>query len=254
MKTSKILFAILFFILTLSLLSGCGKTEESESAVFYSNENNSAEYIMENEYLLFSMDGETSYFTLTDKKSGEVWYSVPENGAEDPVADTTMKKWLQSTMIITYTIPSGLNTVFDNYSNSIQSGSFQIEQLSDGSVRVDYLIGEQVRVFVIPEILSEERFEELISNMAKNEKAAVKAIYRKLDPANPPSGETAESLLEKYPMTAEGAVYVQREGVAEYRCEQVEELLAQYGYTYEDYENDKIVTDEEETLLFPLHR
>ena len=249
MKTSKILSAILFFILVLSLLSGCGKTEESEPAVFYSNENNRAGYTMENEYLHFSMDGATSYFTLTDKKSGEVWHSVPENGAEDPMADATMKKWLQSTMIVTYTIPSGLNTIFDNYSNSIESGSFQIEQLEDGSIRVDYLIGEQVRMFIIPEILSEERFEALISGMEKNEKSAVKAIYRKLDPANPPSGETAESLLEKYPMTAEGIVYVQREGVAEYRCKQVEELLAQYGYTYEDYENDKIVADDEETLL-----
>lgn len=249
MKTSKILSIVLFFIFMLSLLSGCGKTEESEPAVFYSNENNSATYTMENEYLHFSIDGTTSYFTLTDKKSGEVWYSVPENGAADPMADATMKKWLQSTMIITYTIPSGLSTIFDNYSNSIQSGSFQIEALEDGSIRVDYMIGEQVRIFVIPEILSEARFDELISNMAKNEKTAVKAIYRKLDPADPPSGETAESLLEKYPMTAEGAVYVQREGVAEYRCQQVEELLAQYGYTYENYENDKFVTDEEETLL-----
>ena len=101
MKTSKILRAILFFILILSLLSGCGKTEESEPAVFYSSENNSALYTMENEFLRFTMDGTTSYFTLTDKKSGEVWHSVPENGATDPMADATMKKWLQSTMIIT---------------------------------------------------------------------------------------------------------------------------------------------------------
>lgn len=249
MKTSKILCAILCFILMLSLMSGCGKTEESEPAVFYSSENNRAEYTMENEYLHFRMDGETSYFVLTDKKSGEVWHSVPENGAEDPVADATMKKWLQSTMIITYTISSGLSTIFDNYSNSIQSGSFQIEELEDGSIRVDYMIGEQVRVYIVPEILSEARFNELISNMEKNEKTTVKAIYRKLDPEDPPSGETAESLLEKYPMTAEGTVYVQREGVAEYRWEQAEEILAKYGYTYEDYENDKILTDDEETLL-----
>ncbi len=249
MKTSKILCAILFFILMLSLMSGCGKTEESEPAVFYGSENNRAEYIMENEFLHFRMDGETSYFTLTDKKSGEVWHSVPESGAEDPLADATMKKWLQSTMILTYTIPSGLSTIFDNYTNSIQNGSFQIEQLEGGSVRVDYLIGEQVRVYVIPEILSETRFNELIGNMDKSQQTKVKAIYRKLDPADPPSGETAESLLEKYPMTAEGPVYVQREGVAEYRCEQVEELLAQQGYTYEDYENDKIPGGDEETLI-----
>lgn len=249
MKTRKILCAVLFFILMLSLMSGCGKTEESEPAVFYSSEDNRAEYTMENEYLHFAMDGTTSYFTLTDKKSGEVWHSVPENGAEDPMADATMKKWLQSTMILTYTIPSGLSTIFDNYSNSIQGGSFQIEQLEDGSVRVDYLIGEQVRVFVIPEILSEARFNELIASLEKSQQTTVKAIYRKLDPADPPSGETAESLLEKYPLTAEGPVYVQREGVAEYRCEQVEELLAQQGYTYEDYENDKIPDDGEEVPL-----
>ena len=249
MKTCKILCIALLFILMLSLLCGCGEIEASDPIVYYSSENNRAEYTMENEYLSFRMDGTTSYFTLTDKKSGEVWHSVPENGGADPMADTTMRKWLQSTMIITYTIPSGLNTIFDNYSNSIQNGSFQITQLEDGSVQVDYLIGEQVRIFVIPEVLSQERFEEMLGKLEKSQQTALKAIYRKLDKEDPPSNETAESLLEKYPMIENGPIYVQREGVAEYRFEQVEKLLAEIGYTYEDYENDKLPDGDEEDLL-----
>ena len=249
MKTSKILCAVLFFILLLSLLCGCENAETDDTIVFYTNEENLDVYTMENARYSFQMDGKTSYFTLTDKVSGEVWSSIPEGATTDPLADTTMKQWMQSTMIITYSVPSGLNTIFDNYSNSIVHGSFQITKLEDGGIQVDYLIGEQVRVFVIPEIMSEARFNAVLENLEKSQQSAIKAIYRKLDPENPPTDETKESLLEKYPLIAEGVVYVQREGVAEYRYEQVEQLFAQQGYTYEDYENDRILTDEEEKLI-----
>lgn len=249
MKTSKIFCAVLFFIILLSLLSGCEKEVTADPIIFYSNENNSESYTMENQRFLFQMDGATSYFTLTDRQSGEVWSCVPEDAASDPLADATMKKWLQSTMIITYSIPSGLNTIFDNYSNSIAHGSFQILELEDGGIRVDYLIGQQERIFIVPEIITEARFDAILENLERSQQSAIKAIYRKLDPNNPPADETRESLLEKYPLTEQGTVYIQREGVADYRYEQAQELFAQQGYTYDDYLSDRIQTDSQQTLI-----
>ena len=248
MKNLQRLLALLVFILMLSVLAGCDNQEQNDRVVYYKSEDNLQTYTLENEYLRFTMDGTTSYFTLEDKQSGEIWHSVPENGSEDTMADQTMKKWLQSTMIVTYTVQSGLNTIFDNYSNSIANGTFQITQQED-TVRVDYLLSENVRVYMIPEMVTEERFNTLISGLEKNKQSTVKGTYRKLDPENPPAGEDLDALMEKYPLLSEGVIYVQRDGVADYRYEQVEELFAQQGYTQEDYEKDQLITEGEGDIL-----
>lgn len=248
MKNGKLLCALLVLLLLLSVLCGCQAEVTQDPVVYYDSAENQPSYTLENEYLSLTLDGTTSYFTLTDKVSGEVWHSVPENGGQDPMADSTMKKWLQSTLIVTYTVPSGLTTIFDNYTNSIANGSFQVTQLADG-IQVDYLLGESVRVYTIPEMISEERFNALIANLTKSQQSAVKGMYRKLDPQKPPSGEKLEDLVEKYPLLETGVIYVQRDGVAAYRYEQAEELFAQQGYTQEDYLADKIPAEDTQTLV-----
>ena len=248
MKHSKILYIVLLLLLLLPVFAGCSEPVEIEPVNYYTSENNLEEYTLENDFLRLHMDGATSYFSLEDKTTGEIWYSVPENGATDPMADATMRKWLQSTMILTYSINSGLTTIFDNYTNSISGGTFQITQEGD-SIRVDYMIGEAIRVFIVPEIVTQARFEELIAPMTKSEQSTIKSVYRKLDPAKLPSDEDPEELMNQYPLLAEGVIYVKRDGVADYRYEQAEEYFEKYGYTREDYENDQLQTEDDESLL-----
>ncbi len=248
MKISKCVFTIGIFILLLCVLCGCETVEQNEPVIAYSNENNRQQYTLENDGLLFQMDGATSYFTLTHKHSGEVWHGVPEDGGEDPAADATMKNWLRSTMILSYTVPSGLNTIFDNYSNSIQNGTFQITQEGD-SIRVDYLVGEKTEIFLLPQMVTQERFESLLAPLGKSQQASVKSIYRKLDPQDLPEDEDPEELMEKYPLLEQGVIYVQREGVAQHRSEQAQSLLAEQGYTMDDYLADKLPDEEQEQRI-----
>ena len=63
------------------------------------------EYVMENDKFLFSMDAETTQFTVTVKETGEVWNSNPseEGIAADTIASTPNKKSeLRSTVMLTY--------------------------------------------------------------------------------------------------------------------------------------------------------
>ena len=39
---------------------------------------------MENDRLLFEMDANTTQFSVTDKTSGKVWYSNPQDRDNDP--------------------------------------------------------------------------------------------------------------------------------------------------------------------------
>lgn len=248
MKFGKILCAILLLLLLLSALAGCDEHVDIQSIEYYTSEDNKAEYVLENDHLRLHMDGTTSYFSLEDKTTGEIWYSVPLEGAKDPMADASMRKWLQSTMVLTYSVNSGLTTIFDNYTNSIANGTFRITQ-EDDAIRVDYMIGETTRVYIIPEVVTLARFEELIAPMTKSEQSTIKSVYRKLDPEKLPSGEDPTALLEKYPMLADGAIYVKRDGVADYRYEQAESYFEKYGYTREDYKNDQLQTEDEQSLL-----
>lgn len=248
MKSIRTIIAVLFFLLLLGALCGCNAVTESDHVLSYDSGNNLSEYVLENEDLRLTVDGSTSYFSLEDKHTGEIWHSVPEAGSGDPLADATMKRWLQSTLILTYTLDNSLSTIFDNYTNSIANGSFQITQ-KDSQVRVDYLIGEQVQVYLIPEVATEERFDALLSAMESREQSAIKSIYRKLDKDNLPVTEDLKTLLEQYPMLAESVIYVLRTNSAAYRYKEAEELFARYGYTYEDYEQDRLEQDGEEEVL-----
>ena len=93
------LCALLALLLLLGLLAGCSGSTAGFSVEYYSSEENEASYVLENETLRFVLDGETSYFTLTDKRSGNVWSSVPEGAAEDESAYATAKNAMQSTLL-----------------------------------------------------------------------------------------------------------------------------------------------------------
>ena len=98
---------------------------------------------MENDSLLFEMDGQTTQFTLTEKATGRVWRSNPEHAASDPIAVSTNKAILQSTMIVTYSSSSGVID-FNNYQYSVENGTFRIEENAEAKqVKVEYAVSRR---------------------------------------------------------------------------------------------------------------
>ena len=80
------------------------------------------ELVLENERLRFVMDSSTTCFTLEDKESGRVWRSNPEGAEEDALALNTEKQKLLSTLLLTYSTINGVDTLYDNYTYSMQNG------------------------------------------------------------------------------------------------------------------------------------
>ncbi|MBR6271201.1 MAG: hypothetical protein IKR26_03510 [Lachnospiraceae bacterium] len=246
-KLQKILILLSALIL-LAGLSGCGDESSGSAAEYYDSENNEEKYSLENDRLSFEMDGKTGYFILTDKLSGEKWSSIPEGAAEDPMADSSMRKWMQSTVLLTSTNADGINTLFDNYSYSIAQGSFAASKTDDG-IRVDYLIGEMVRSYTLPEVISEERFDGYSALMEKSAASTVKSLYKKID-IEKYSGDERDAVLEEYPLLEESSViYALRSGAAEYKYEQAEDSFSQAGYTYDEYLSDKNSADDSESSM-----
>ncbi|HPY42999.1 MAG TPA: DUF5696 domain-containing protein [Clostridia bacterium] len=214
--------------------------EKSVTPGFY-KEDAGAVHILENDYLLLSLDGDTTQFTLQNKQDGHVWRSIPEGADKDPLALAGSKNLLQSTLAITYSTDNGVRTLYDNHEYSIKNQIYEIHADSQ-AIRVDYTLGRIARAYTIPVVIEVGRMDSFLSQMTKAQSRKVLDSYRKYDPARLKDNQKTE-LLEKYPQLETDAIYVLRDNVKDFLKEEFESLFEAAGYTYEDYLTDQTETD-----------
>lgn len=211
--------------------------------------------VLENDYLVFTMDKSTSQFNVLDKETGAVWNSNPANADTDPLAPTADKKAnLKSTMLITYGNINGIMTVYNNYTYSIEKQIFEIEETGD-SIRVLYTIGNTQKTYKIPQALSVERFNGYTKKMEKKQQKQLKEYYRKVDINNLKTTDDKDELLATYPELADEKLYILRDGVADHIKAGIEEMFYGAGYTDEDYAADSAkysTTSVQEIPLFNI--
>ena len=162
------------------------KSDESdlEPVVLHSNSEVERSYTLENDELVFTLDGKTTQFTLENRRTGHVWRSNPENPNDDPIALSVEKDRMRSTLLLTYATSDGTTTVFDNFGYSIENGVYDIEA-TDDEIRVNYVVGKLSKVFLVPEAMDAARMEQFIEGMSKRERGTVLDMYQLYDPENP---------------------------------------------------------------------
>ena len=169
-KTKSLLGPVLILLLIVIgiLIIAFWKEEETPEEIVKVNtyEGNSSDIVLENENLKMVMDPETTQFTVTKKSTGAIWYSNPQDADEDTVALKSDIENLKSTLLLTYSVVNGVDTLYYNYKYSISSKIFNIEA-TENSIKVDYSIGEVEKEYIIPLVAEEERMEELLGNMSK---------------------------------------------------------------------------------------
>ena len=195
---------------------------------------------MENSDLLFELDPSTTYFTVTNKKTGVQWKSNPDNASSDPKALPAERDRVLSTLILTYSNKTSADTKYNNYEYCISRKLFDIEADAD-HIKVKYSIGQVQREFIIPTLCTEERFDELTGKMDPNNAKGVRSYYKKYDINNLSKTDQAnkDELLQKYPIMADQIVYVLRDGVKDNLKTKFEIWFEEAGYTTEEYIYDK---------------
>ena len=173
MRKKSVVLRLLPWVILLGLLIALGfvfskiysekEVAFSDAPTVVSSSGAEGNLTMENDFLLFDMDQSTTQFTVTDKKSGKVWYSNPADRDSDPVAMGSNKEALSSTLNVTYTF-SGGEIEFNDYTYSIQNQTYELAQAEDGSIRVDYAIGKIEKNYMIPSAISAERYKKFTSN------------------------------------------------------------------------------------------
>lgn len=233
-----ILAIIIVGVLVITLYEEEEELEEVVKVESYAGEE--TVMVLENDGLLFEMDSVTTQFTVTDKNSGMVWYSNPEGGGEDPLAMKIEKNKLRSTVLLTYSTQSGVDTLQNNYEYSMEEQIYDIEQGTD-YIKVHYSIGDVQKEYMIPPVMTEEKMNGFLEKMDKEQQVMMTNYYKKYDinKLSKTDQEKKDELLERFPLMADHVVYALRDTVNDSVSRKLQEYFEAIGYTYEEYLEDK---------------
>lgn len=196
------------------------------------------QYILENDKIVFTLDARTTQFSVKTKETGKVWYSNPQEADSDALAVGEEKNKLKSTILLTYSNINGVNTLYNNYSYSMERGIYDIEQGAD-YIKVYYSIGDVAKEFVIPPVILADSMDHLTGAMDVNGKQLIRDYYKKYDINNLGKNDDRDALLASYPILETEVIYVLRDGAKDNIKRKLESVFAEAGYTYEAFLADK---------------
>ena len=246
----KKLAKLLVFLLLAGVLSACDSEaveEEIEIRSYTAADYEGIEFKMESDDLLFELDKDTTQFTVTQKSTGKVWYSNPVDAANDPIADNSSKRLLQSILALEYSNVNELLVNLNTFEHCIGiehasgTGIYSIEQPDANTVKVNYSIGKVSRTFIIPPSMPDAQFMEWYDKLDRSIQKKVERCYRKIDINNLLATDSKSELLEKYPDLETTCVWEIRSATKDYQKEELQTAFAEIGYTQEQYEQDLLI-------------
>lgn len=207
--------------------------------------------VVENNELKLTLDPITTHFSIEVKSSGKVWYSNPPEAADDPQAVASEKGKIQSTILMTFSQSTGLETTYDNYNYGIDVGLYEIET-GDDYIRVNYSIGDVEREYVIPPVKKAVELEALIEQMETTDADFVNRYYKKYDINKLGKNDDRDELLENYPILETEPIYVLRDTAKGAVPLKLEQIFESYGYTVEDLDADRELNLKEKVNTKPV--
>lgn len=207
------------------------------------------EFKLESNDLVFELDPATTQFTVTNKKTGKIWYSSPENAMSDPLALPKEKNNMMSAFLLKYSTINGNDDVYDIYTKSIKNKFYDVEKKGN-EILVHYTIGDIEREYYFPLAIYENELLEWEEGLSKSKARIINNAYHKYTVDNF-KGEELDSMLTKYPNMEEEPIYLVFDNLQKYVKEQIEDLFKSQGYTLEDYERHKEMYKESNIKTVP---
>lgn len=233
-----VIITAVILVAILVIVNFQGTTEQTEGMTVYSYDGSEDSIILENDKLKLTMDPTTTQFTLEVKETGKVWYSNPPEADADPVAVASYKGRLQSTLIMTYSIATGLQTTYDSYTYGVANGLYTIEQ-GDDYVKVNYSLGNVEKEYLIPPVCTEASMDQWLGQMETTDSGFIKRYYKKYDINKLGKDDDKDALLAAYPILESEPIYVLRDTAKGAVTQKLEQIFEKAGYTHDDLVADK---------------
>ncbi len=243
MKRLKLLLPL---ILMFAFIAGCSDDSVEDTIIDvqdYSQEATGKIIKIDNGQLEFTMDADTTHFSVLNKANGQTWYSNPQNLEAETLASGSNRDILSSTLFVEYSDSKGQKFSYDNFAYSIKDKRYSIEETKDESgnvngVKVVYTVGDVQKTYIVPTAITEERMEEFCDKMDESDAKMIRNVYRRIDINNLRATDNKDELLKQYPDLADTKVYVLREGQSDTKLKSYQEMFESAGYTREEYELD----------------
>ena len=246
-----IILALIIVIAAVVIVNYKPAVEEKEAVKPYTFEGDDKPVVVDNGELKLTMDPLTTEFTLEVKDSGKVWYSNPKDAAEDAIALEDQKAFLQSPLIMSYSITQGLETTYNSFGYSAQNGIYEIVP-GDNEIRVNYSLGNVEKEYIVPPVLTEEDMNAFLEKMDKKSAEFVKGYYKKYDINKPSKKDNMDEIKANYPIVEEHVIYVLRSGAKENVKKKIQDQFEAVGFTYEQYLASKELDLSESTSDNPV--
>lgn len=198
------------------------------------NNIHSKEYTLalENEYLQFWMNNDTTEFKVVNKANGSEWYSSVSGRADgSPDAAPVSLSYLNSQGSL-----ADMNVMTD----SVADGKYSIKMDVD-RVTVRYSVGDFSELSLVPYALTEERFQEILDSLNDEfEQMKLTDLYYLTDINIIEDSEQKKDRLAEYPLLAKQKLYIIRDSTREDALtkKDIAKIFAEAGYTEDDYKAD----------------
>ncbi len=205
--------------------------------------------------LTMYFNSSTTNVAIYDSATGRTVTSmIPEeelNKAKSQNSDTTSS--MRSNFVLTAVNMEDGSTVDLNMFDSMgENGQRKVEGIKDG-IRITYIIGEIPETYLIPQALSEKRFNQIKKQLSEDDVYTFENRYMAID-ISLYYGEEKAEFLAKYPSCKKETVYVINEE-REFILREVEEVFATIDYTEEQkLKDEKEVMAEVEEEAYTVFR
>jgi len=212
---------LLPIIVMLLLLTACAARERDGGEIITHRQDPNAPPVIsiDNGILRLDFLTQTAEIVLTDLATGHTFRSTPEGAATCDESAAIERFYMQSLLLMEYQNRSSSTWTEDAYRFSVRGGTFT-QAVVDGGIEVYFTIGSIMEVFHIPDAIYADRFYTFLEEMPRRDRLQVLNIY-----SSTPNDEGE-------------AVYTLREDIPSALRSMVQEILAEAGYTYEDWTAD----------------
>lgn len=210
---------------------------------------------IENDKLALTMDPTTTQIEVLVKETGKVWKSNPEGVLDDTAILLAERQKLASTLLMSFSIQAGLETEYNSYNYSIANQLYEIEYDAN-HIRVNYSLGDVEKEYYIPPVALLDDFNSWLEKFSVDDMNLVQQYYKKYDinKLSKKDKEIKDELLANYPIMETEVIYVLRDNTNGNVKKKIEQIFEDAGYTMEDYEAHKALSNAEKTSDKPIFK
>lgn len=237
MKLKRITAVLCAAVLLASVISGCGSKETDYKKIKIPTSENDDNWeqienktvVLENDAIYFELDAATTHFKVKNKKSGQIYSSVPE-GTADNVSNEVSSRMKSEITVCYYAEQTNAFYMYSD-SDSVSKNSFTVKT-NGTAVRVCYDMGSINQV--LPVVFDQKTFETVIERFDNG------ALRRRMERFYVLYSETDKpddyaDKLNKYPVLSKQPLYILSDILSDTDKSDIISDFISVGFTESEY-------------------